>query len=82
MVSVIWPCISNLLLNKKIPESNDPGKFFDGGEEGTWTLTMLPSPDFKSDASAYSATSPIEVEVRAGVEPALTELQSVALPLG
>lgn len=53
----------------------------DGGEEGTRTLTMFPSPDFKSDASTDSATSP-DMEVRAGVEPALTELQSVALPLG
>ena len=51
----------------------------DGGEEGTRTLTMFPSPDFKSDASTDSATSP-DMEVRAGVEPALTELQSVALP--
>ena len=29
-----------------------------GGDGGTWTHTMLPSTDFKSVASAYSATSP------------------------
>ena len=29
-----------------------------GGDDGTWTHTVLPPPDFKSDASADSATSP------------------------
>ena len=30
-----------------------------GGDDGTRTRTMFPSPDFKSDASTDSATSPI-----------------------
>ena len=42
---------------------------------------MLPSTDFKSVASTNSATSPL-LEVPIGFEPMITELQSVALPLG
>ena len=33
-------------------------KSLSGGDDGTWTHTVLPPPDFKSDASADSATSP------------------------
>lgn len=33
-------------------------EFLSGGDDGTWTHTVLPPPDFKSDASADSATSP------------------------
>ena len=52
-----------------------------GGDGGTWTHTGLLPTDFKSVASAYSATTPY-LEVPIGFEPMITELQSIALPLG
>ena len=45
------------------------------------TRDYLPT-DFKSVASAYFATIPTKMEVPIGFEPMITELQSIALPLG
>ncbi len=45
------------------------------------TRDKLPT-DFKSVASADFATTPKKMEVPIGFEPMITELQSIALPLG
>lgn len=59
---------------------NDGLKSLYGGNGGTWTHTGFLPTDFKSVASADSATIPMEVPTR--FELVITELQSIALPLG
>ena len=46
------------------------------------TDTMLPSRDFKSLASAYSAITAKKLEAPPGLEPGVRVLQTRALPLG
>ena len=49
---------------------------------GGRTHTVSLPTDFKSVASAYSATTPSFMEVPIRFELMITELQSIALPLG
>ena len=53
-----------------------------GGDGGIWTLTVLLPRDFKSLASTVPPHPQISLEVPIRFEPMITELQSVALPLG
>ena len=52
------------------------------GSEGLEPSRDYLPTDFKSVASAYSAMTPSKMEVPTGFEPVITELQSIALPLG
>ena len=51
-----------------------------GGDGGSWTHTVFLPRDFKSLASTIPPHPHLEVPAR--FEPAITELQSIALPLG
>ena len=55
-------------------------KYISGGDGGIWTLTVLLPRDFKSLASTVPPHPHLEVPTR--FEPVITELQSIALPLG
>ena len=55
--------------------------FFNGAENRTRTGTDVTPRDFKSLASAYSATS-ASLEASPGIEPGMKALQASALPLG
>ena len=55
--------------------------FFNGAENRTRTGTDVTPRDFKSLASAYSATSAF-LEASPGIEPGMKALQASALPLG
>ena len=57
------------------------GSFIGAGDRGR-TDTRSPSRDFKSRASAYSATPAKKMEAPPGFEPGVKDLQSSALPLG
>ncbi len=56
--------------------------YIGGAGDRNRTGTMSPSRDFKSRASASSATPAKKLEAPVGLEPTMRVLQTLALPLG
>ncbi len=74
-----WGSLSTVFRDSKRRRKN--ASSFAGAENRTRTGTDVTPRDFKSLASAYSATS-ASLEASPGIEPGMKALQASALPLG